>query len=277
MNKIKNYGFSEKDVCIRPEDFIFGAHLEQTVIRPDGQWDDILTQYESQARNFETWGCVPYATTSQIELYHRGVFGTEPNYSERYLYNIMEIEPPGSNPNDAYQAIRHNGLVKQEILPMVNTLEEFKKPRPMEQKYKDEGLQWGYILQHEWISSSDMKSAIIDALKYNPVALSVTAWRKEGEFYVDDGQPNTHWTLAYGWGTTPEGKTYLKIFDSYDFNGGEFLKKLHPDHHIGFAKRILLTKQLAVNIQKISLITRILNLMYQLLEALKAKAGYGII
>jgi len=241
---MKNYGLNIKDIEIKPEDYLLGSSLPLDVVNEDADWEAYLPQYELQAENFETFGCTVWGTLNQTETYHKAVFGTEPNYSERYIYNIVGINPPGSNPSFIYDAIRANGLVDQNVLPMTETLEEFYKPRPMEDKYLEEGRKWLdlYTIQHEWVRPSDpskMKELIAETLHYSPVALSVTAWTAdEAGYYVDNGQPNNHWCMCYGAIKQPNG-IYLKIFDSYDHTK----KVLHPSHNVSFAKRILLTKK----------------------------------
>ena len=233
---IKNYGFIEDDIKIEDTDYILGGlgDLPTEIIMPDGQWDKFLPVYEPQAEKYETFGCTVWGSQNQIETYIKAVFGYEPNYEERYNYNLIGINPPGARPNDAYQSIRNFGLLDAPKLPVPLTLEEFVTPRPVTEELKTEGKKWleKYELKHEWVTG-DMKPAIMNTLKFSPIAVSVTAWINEQDFYIDNEQPNTHWTLCYGYQDTPIGIA-LKIFDSYDHS----TKLLHPNHRIAFAKRI---------------------------------------
>jgi len=235
MNKLVQRGFDPDKVYVEPEAFIFGS-LSQKVIQPDGQWDESLPEFEHQAKSFETYGCTVYGSQNQVEIYLKKVFGMDKNYAERFNYTIIGITPPGANPQLAYQSFRHDGLINQELLPETDTLEEFKDIRKITPKLRSKGKEWGYKLSHEWIRRPS-KEDIKEALRYSPIALGVTAWFEEGGLYVDRGQKNTHWAVAYGYIEDEQG-IILKIFDSYD----KSFKLLHPDHNISIAKRILITK-----------------------------------
>lgn len=241
MNEHHNYGFDPDKVKILPEHYIFGASLALDVLREDGQWEDVLPTYEPQTLKDgeDEDGCTVWGSQNQVETLIKALFGIEPNYSERYTYNLCGINPPGADPQLAYESIRTQGLIGQELLPVSDTLAEFMTPRPMSNTLLGEGKKWlgQYSFGHEWVVSDNMKAAIITALKYSPIGLSVTAWFKNGDVYIDNGQPNCHWVLCYGYETRPDG-VYLKVFDSYD----QSKKILDKDHKIQFAKRILITK-----------------------------------
>src|SRR3990167_52210 len=180
----------------------------------------------------------------------------EPNYSERYIYNIVGIEPGGTNPQLVYETIRKNGLIDQELLPMPDTFDEFRTPRPMEQKYLDEGQKWlsQYDFRHEWLVKPT-KESVLENLKYSPIGVAVTAWFEQDGLYIDNGQPNTHWCVAFKGTKTPQG-IVLTIFDSYDHS----IKDIHPEHHISVAKRILLTKKILI---KTSWWQRLLSIFFK--------------
>ncbi len=229
---IKEFGFLE-DV-ITEEDYILGANLPLEVINESQNWEEWLPVFEHQASRFETAGCTAFATLNQIECYMKKVFDFEPNYSDRFIYNVAKIIPPGAPPSRAYEAIRKKGVIDEGLLPYNNSLEEYSEPRPMLSGYIRNGKDWlsKYEFKHEWITNPN-PAKIKEALKYSPVALSVTAWMEENGLYVDYGQRNTHWTLAY---KVEDDK--IHIFDSY-----EGRKILHPDHNTKFAKRIRIVKR----------------------------------
>ena len=230
--ELKNYGFDPSLVEIKPEDWQLGS-IAPVILKEDGNWLDFLPTFERQYGNgWDSYGCTCYGTTSQIETLQKFLEGKEYNYAERYPYNIVGINPPGANPNDVYQAIRHEGLLPQEDLPMTETLGEFKEPRPMTEELKAKGRLWlnDYELNHEWIASPTHED-IRFALKYSPIALSVTAWFFNDKGYaVDNGMGNTHWCLAFR--AHEDGR--IDIFDSY----AQDIKTLDPTHKISFAKRI---------------------------------------
>jgi len=231
-----NYGLKLEDIEVTKEDYKFGFNLSRETLMPDGQWDEFLPVFEPQSSTYETYGCTVWGGQNQIETYMNRVFGFEPNYSERYNYILAKISPPGASPTDAYETFRKKGLINQEQLPYPNTYEEFLTPKPMDMKYIEEGEKWlqAYDFKHEWVRSNDMHAIVKHALRFSPIAISVSAWFEKDGVYVDMGTPNNHWCLAYGY----EGDK-IKVFDSYDHSK----KLLSPDHTIKYAKRILITKR----------------------------------
>src|SRR3990167_4625379 len=104
---LRNYGF--KEPTIKPKAWIaLGA--TGIPIRPDSVWPTPL--YEPQAENFESFGCTVWGLQNQIEMYMMEVFGFEPNFDERYNYNIAQINPPGADPDDSYESARTKGLTE---------------------------------------------------------------------------------------------------------------------------------------------------------------------
>ena len=242
--KLVKYGFDPSKIEVKPEDWHLGA-IVSAVLKEDGDWSKHLPIYEAQSNaNFDSYGCTCFGSLNQIEILLNFLEGKEYNFAERYPYNIVEIEPPGANPNDVYQAIRHNGLLVQEELPWALTDSEFKSPRPMTEELKIKGRKWleNYTLEHEWIVSPTHED-IASALKFSPIGLSVTAWFEENGLYIDNGQANTHWCVCFRADKTPKGYV-LHIFDSYDHS----IKLLHPSHKISFAKSISIKKKDPVEI-----------------------------
>lgn len=265
---IKNYGFKIDEVK-DPDAYILGGltSLPKIVLQNDGQWDKYLPIEENQAPSWETFACTCYGTTSAIEVLLKKIHGQEFNFSERYPYNLVGINPPGADPHKVSEAIRNNGLIAQESLPMTTTLEEFKTPRPMVDKYIEEGNKFGYTIKHEYVfKDSDPHEVKIakmkECLTYSPLGISVTAWLEKGGVYVDDGQANTHWTVCYGW--NDKG---WKVFDSY----APYLKIVSFDHHIERSKRYLLevkTPQLTLMQTLLQKLNDLLNLYKKLLKTM---------
>ena len=264
--EIRNYGFDPDDVEILEEEWKFGARSERIILQRDGQWRN-MPKFEHQAKGFETFGCTIYGGTSQMEAYTMRVFGFEPNHADRFNYNIAGINPPGANPQKAYESFRKQGVIDEAVLPRSATLEEYTTPRPMTDKYLEIGQEWldKWKFSHEWIASrsaSKMRAKILDNFRYCPPCLSVTAWYKENGVYVDRSVRNTHWVVGEGFKVLDKLGVWVnfdlkyfeweyaleqarlwrirfKIFDSYD----GFRKVLHEDHVISFAKRITIKKR----------------------------------
>lgn len=233
---IKSYGFVKPIITETHYIEGDGRLLGATMINPSGDWEKFLPQYEAQADKYETYGCTIFGSTNQLETHIKYIYGTEPNYSERYLYNLVNLNPPGADPQDVYEAIRTKGVIPQERLPVPDTLEEFKTPRPMTDFFKIDGKNWltEFYFDHDWVLSGTFN---IEKLKTNlkkcSLGVSVTAWFEKDGVYVDDGQENNHWCLLYK--IDDKG---MYVFDSYDHSK----KTLSLNHNICYAKRIVLYK-----------------------------------
>jgi len=235
---MKDYGFIEP--TIDATHYVLGGSTKLTTdskdaLQPDGQWDAFLPIYEPQAENFETYGCTVWGTQNCIETLYRRCFGVEPNYSERFTYILAAIRPKGSDPHHVAEVIRHEGLVNADVLPVTETYEEFIEPDPMPGSLLARGQNWlvHHSFMHDWViegptAPGEQMRRIKHALSFSPVGISVTAWHEVDGVYVDDGAPNNHWCMCYGW--TGRG---WKVFDSYDHSH----KIIAFDHRISFAKR----------------------------------------
>lgn len=226
------YGFDEKSIKIKENDYIFGASkLPNVIFNETGQWE--TPTYEPQADKYETWGCTVWGSQNQIEIFFKKVFGFEPNYSEAFTYRFSDIKEGGADPQNAYESIRHNGVIDNALLSLPDTLEEL-RTLDISQSLIDKGEEWllRYEFKHEWLIKPS-KELIKNQLRCSPIAIAVTAWYEENGLYVDYGQPNTHWCVAFGYIEDARG-LILKVFDSYDHS----VKLLHPNHFISIAKGI---------------------------------------
>jgi hypothetical protein len=148
-----NYGLKLLDIL--DDHYVFGgsSKFPETFLQPDGQWDDFLPTYEPQAENIETCGCTVWGTHNAIEILYKRVFGTEPNYSERFNYNVLHIRCPGADPHKVAESIRQDGLCKHDVLPITNTYEEFVEPDPISGSILARGMNWLVLhdFKHEWV------------------------------------------------------------------------------------------------------------------------------
>lgn len=235
---IKNYGLVIDEVK-DPNAYVLGGltSLPKTVLQPDGDWTPYLPTYEPQfGETWDTQGCTVWGTLNVIEILVKKLTGREANYSERFNYIIGKVRPPGSDPHRIAEVIRSSGVIDESTLPFTKTFEEFITPDPMTGSLLALGQRWGFELKHEYVwntpqTKEDRTAKIRENLRYSPLGVAVTAWNKQGEVYVDDGQPNSHWCVLFG-----EAENGWKIFDSYD----QSVKILSFDHKIAIAKRYLL-------------------------------------
>ena len=161
----------------------FAGTLPKDILQLDGDWTNFLPTYESQAVNFETYACGVFGTTNATEILIQKIFSSNPNYAERYHYNLVGIIPPtGSDPQVVAESIRKNGMLDQAVLPMTSTLQEYETPRPMTVFYISEGKKWlmEHSFLHEWLWTQDIGkenrlTMMREYLQYSPLCISVTA------------------------------------------------------------------------------------------------------
>ena len=225
-----------------------GGMVPKIILQPNRNWKDYLPKWESQINGYETYGCTVFGTLNAIETYFNRLSPGQYDFAERFNYILAGIQPPGSDPHWVCEIVRKYGVIPQEELPMPGTYKEFIQPNPMTVDKLRIGQDWKakYSFQHEWVftntPSKENRIALIrEALQYSPVAVSVTAWYEDNGVFVDEGQPNNHWTLCYG--IDDDGG--LLIFDSYalvqDGVNTNAFKKLSPDHQIMMAKRFYIS------------------------------------
>ncbi len=254
------YGFIKPEIT--PEHYVFGdMKLGAVPIKIDGDWSDFVPLFESQNIGYETYSCTAFGTTNCIETLHKFLFKEEPNYSERYLADIVPIDPPGCDPQLLYEAIRKSGLVAQDKLPLPSSYADFITPRPMNSIYLDLGKQFltTYTFAHDWVltgseTKDDRLKKLKAGLQFSPLGISVTAWFFQNGVYVDNGIENNHWVMCYK--IDDKG---IYIYDSYE----EDHKVLSLDHAVSYAKRITLAKKNSSEVEKLSLIQIIINLIKQ--------------
>lgn len=267
---IKNYGFVPP--IIDDTQYILGGltKVPKVILQPNGDWSDYLPEYEPQFNEkFDSTGCTVWGTENVIETLLKKKLGIEYNFSERYIYILAKVRPPGADPHKIAEVIRSEGLIPDELLPMTPSFEEFIQPDPMRTDLLVKGQLWPYKLMHEWVwerkqTREQRKKKIREALKYSPLGVSVTAWIEEDGVYIDDGRPNTHWTVIYG-----EADNGWKVFDSYDHSN----KILSFDHDIRFCKRYFLGDKPMTTEVGIDLLKRIIEFLSDIIEKMKNSVG----
>jgi len=223
-------------------EYIFGQNkVPYIYFNESGDWEPWLPKYECQADNYETNGCSVWGTQNQIETFHKFLYDSEPNYSERFTYNLTPVNrEKGADPQKVYECIRKYGLVDNKDFPTPKDEEEFHDISEITGSLLAKGQYWlsRHELKHEWLwdyQPKDRLAVMKDALKTSPLACTVTAWyrNEEGKYY-DKMIKNNHWVMVYR--IDDEG---IHVFDSYDLTK----KVLTHDHFIGRCKRIFLNKK----------------------------------
>ena len=266
---MKNFGlkFGEKDEGA----YELGGFnsLPKVVLNESGDWTPYLPKYEPQfGGGWDTFGCTVWGTQNAVEILLKKITGIEYNFSERFTYILAGIKPPGADPHHTIETIRKNGMIDDGYLPMTQTLAEFVQPDPMSANLLNKGLEFKYELKHEYLWSGglnkeDRINKIRECLKYSPLGVSVTAWYREGDVYVDNGLANNHWCVLFG--EAPNG---WKIFDSYD----QSVKTISFDHKIQVCKRFYLVP--ATYQTQLSLMEKILKAIQEFLGLYRKNLNY---
>lgn len=234
---------------IEADHFVLGGFGEDTlsasVIKVDGNWFKYLPSFESQLqKTFDSDGCTVYGTLNALETYQRFIENKETNYSDRFVYNAVGVNPPGDDPHHVITVIRGSGLVlENDFKSEVDSLTTFMTPRPLTTDLIVKGKQWfqkWMSPSHIWIITPSTKPEDIvrilkEQLLRGTVSISVCAWFQDadGLYYSPDNMQNEHWAECYN-----VDDTGIYVFDSYlDARTGSFLKKLRLDHNIQYAKR----------------------------------------
>ena len=270
---------------ITPEDYVSGEARSisnklggvDPIIQEDGQWDEFLPENEIQVKGFDSFGCVIFGGENQGEILSKKVFGGEPNYSDRFLYNAAKVSPPGSDPSVVYEVIRNTGLIDETDLPWgdnIKTIEEYKQPNPLPQNLIDKAKGWllKYNFRHEYLKRKldglIDNEVIKEKLKFSPVAVAVHAWVFDGEKYIRNGGQDTHWTVIYGYDTAGR----FLCYDSYP----PFKKILDKNFGFKTAKRIWLSRNLtppqtSIFLKILEAMKQVLSLQWLWIEKIKKK------
>jgi hypothetical protein len=262
--KTKNYGFIFP--VMQPEDYVLGgaSSLDQEILQTDSNWEKYLPSTEKQYINFETYGCTDFAITNCFEILKKRIYGETDNFSDRFLGINAGTKPPGNDPLKVAQAAKSGGFIPETLLPYSgNSWQEYYSFKGGDEiKCRAKGQEFLRTLKpgYEWVYQGMMNNKKLrEALKYSPVAISVSAWQQndKGE-YVSQGQ-NNHYTVLY----KMDEKDRKYVFDSYE----PYYKVLSADHDIQIAQRFNLVK----NTEPVNVYTPILK---GIIETLKSIISY---
>lgn len=226
------YGLQKPEPNIKDWSFLGYGN----VLNPARDWSAYLPQLELQNLGVETNNCTAYGTLNALEtlLKQRGIAA---NYSERYL-GIVAGTTDGNDPNTVAEAVRHFGVIDEDLLPWdkPGTIEEYWSPKPMTNTLLNEGKKWlkQFTFKHYWVFDTEdplevKRQKIKDALLFSPLGISVYAWISDGPVYIKPGNTvDNHWCVLYGYNN--DGT--WNIFDSYDYSH----KILDKDFNFDMAK-----------------------------------------
>jgi hypothetical protein len=275
MEKIKNYGLILEEP--KQEDYIFGVSpIQGEVLCPNRDWADWLPSKEYQRRNnVETCNCTGFAFLNTIEIFINRITDKLENFSDRFTGISAGTRPPGNSPHTVGEAIRKTGLVNESLLPFndsIDTIEKYYSPDPLAENLKQKGQEWlkQFDFKHEYLWTGnpfieEKQKIILDALMYSPVAISVMAWKKEGDKYIKPaGSQDNHFVCLF---KADEGKSWF-VFDTYPESEGDFIKELDWNYDFQQAKRIWLKKKDPTIQEQISFAQKCINALIELWKML---------
>ncbi|KKR46077.1 MAG: hypothetical protein UT82_C0018G0012 [Parcubacteria group bacterium GW2011_GWB1_40_14] len=226
------YGFLPPK--IEDSDFWLGSKkLGSQEINPSGDWKLSLPRFEPQRKREETSACVTFTILSDIETLEKFQYGTEPNYSDRYIAQLSGTDPArGNDPKKVCEAIRKYGLVNEEDWPFVDDINEYYKEVP--QYLIDKGKKWleKYDFGYEYVDTGKIDLA----LKRSPVSVAVYAWSENAQDEYVRLRASNHYTLHF----LKDNFGRLLVFDSYE---NPFIKTLAKDHNVEFAQMYILRRK----------------------------------
>lgn len=215
----------------------------------DGDWRPHAPRFEHQAPRYETSACTAFTVENQIQFFMKGVYNEEVDLSENFLALVTPIPVgKGVDPQKTYEAVRHEGMVPNDVLPMPRNIRDWTDTTRLTKSILAKGQYWlqQHTYQHEWLWNSagnrpaNYIEILKEALKTSPIGISVSAWETEidqwgNEVYVSRGSVNNHKTLL----VHIDKENYPWVYDSYEPHD----KRLAKDHNIRRAKRIWINKK----------------------------------
>ncbi len=230
------YGLQYID--IKRKDYVLGrkVSLKQTILVPDGQWDNWLPSEEVQNFPIETDACTTFAILNAVEILLRYEYKNTENLSDRFLAYITGTgSKHGNNPQAVAEALRTKGDVREKLWMYTADLKTWKDiyAIPPQILYA-KALKFinTYKFGHEWVLATP--KIMKQALQYSPLTVAGWAWdmNSRGLYFSPKGKVPEHYFVVYGY---VDGE-YWKVFDSYDNS----LKKLVWYFHFAMVKRFTL-------------------------------------
>lgn len=159
-------------------DYILGGPNQalKIILSAERDYTNFLPTGETQSRNFDTYACVSFSALNNLEIIYKKQFGTEVNWSDRYLASMSEtIAGQGNTFKKVSDAVRKFGVVpEEEYLWSGNSEQEYlKKPT---QSTVDKGRAWlqSFEVQYEWVGWGGCNpETLYNALQFGPLQVSV--------------------------------------------------------------------------------------------------------
>ena len=264
---MNNFGYIKPEADER--DYIFGgASKISGEPLTDGHWLPFIPDNEIQRNDWiDSYNCTAYGTSNCLEVLFKRVFNEIINFSDRFIGIIADTKPPGNSPKVVIDAVRKQGLIREDSLPFsynINSIQDYYSPKPptsiltkeAEQFLSDHGV--GYELVKD-TSPEGLK----EALKFSPLGIAVKAWSfKDDLYYFPPEADFNHWTCLLDY---VDGKHWI-VFDSYP----PFIKNIAWDTKFDYTLRYWLgageTKKLSIYEQILQAIAKLIPIFSFLVE-----------
>jgi len=228
-----NDGYIEEP--IKDTDYIMGASpLIKKVLQEDSNWTPFIPPHEKQRGRTETMACVSFGLLNTLEILAKRKWGEDWNKSDRYTAKISNTSRNGNLMSRVIDNTRKvYGTVDQ--TDWENNIDEFTWTEfyaQIPQAVTDKGKMWlkDYEIGYEGVYAQ--KQALIEALKFSPLWLAVSAWYERDGVYIRTGNPNH---VCVGILPKPEG---MVVLDQYE----PFIKTVAWDN-IFYPKIVTISKK----------------------------------
>jgi len=246
--------FSYIPSIITPDHWVVGnlGSMTKTVIRPDGQWLDVVPPFEPQSKGFETCDCTGFGLLNDVEILAK-VLGFDFNLSDRFMGIVAgtSIERGGNDPHTVAEALRKCGAIAEADLPFDDTIhnaQEFYSFKGNdEQTCRDAGISFtlAWTFNHQWVfnnpTTANKQDLMKEYLQYSPLGVAGYAWNQDPNtklyITIPGVRSDNHWFTVVGY---VDGQYWI-VDDSY-LRDGTDIKHLAWDYDFGCAKWYTLSR-----------------------------------
>jgi len=210
------YGLLEQEEHSAKEWGLAGgvSGVSENVLRPDGQWDDFLPEFESQWKDgFDTYACVTFSALNCIETLVKVRYDKDINKSDRFVAKMSDTRCGYGNwLYKVADTIKEQGSCDEVDYPFSDGLvcETYYAEIPEDLKLKAKLLIEDYDIKWEWAYNYTLQ----EGLTYAPLQVTIWAYgkRDSNDIYQHPGTTKSnHAVMLYGY---KEGE-YWKIYDHY--------------------------------------------------------------
>ena len=183
----KNTGLLlEKRPNVKDWKFLGYTGIDDKILRPDGQWDKYLPEFETQKQNnFDTYACVTYATLNCVETILLRKWGRTENYSDRFLATVSgTVCNRGNHMARVANALINHGCCKEDVYPFsadIDTCSDYYAIIPEKVKKLALPFKNQYDFRWEWVENTP--ETMKEALKYSPLTVVVHGGKHLVELY----------------------------------------------------------------------------------------------